>query len=350
MRYYKIFAIFPIIVLIFSKFAISGDFVKLTENDKVTLPEDMYFKDNFSSQWWYFTGHLKSDSGESFGYELTFFVINVSKKRYKSKFGLNRIYISHFAITDIDGKKYYFEDDTSRGAYGEAFASDKMLNVKVFDDELSGDLNKIYLKANAKNFKIDFVLKPDKKPLLNGKDGYSNKIFGCPECASLYFSITRLDTKGTILIDEKKYSVTGKSWFDREINSDYETTKLKGWDWFSIMLDDKREILIYRIRNKNEVIDKSSYVAIVEKNGEKRELNFDDIKLTPLKYYVSKKTKSKYPIKWEMVIDNKKLIVETLVKDQEFLAQNSTFNHYYEGACKVYGDMSGLAYMELTGY
>ncbi|BAI81332.1 conserved hypothetical protein [Deferribacter desulfuricans SSM1] len=342
--------LFILILLLFTNFAFASDFVKLKATDRVNLPNDLYYKDNFVSQWWYFTGHLNSNDGKRFGYELTIFVVNVNKKKYKSKFGLNRIYISHFAITDINNQKYYFEDDTSRGAYNEAAASDNKLYVKVFDDLVTGSIEQIDIKAKAKNFSIDIKLIPTKNPILNGENGYSNKIYGCEECASLYFSITRMKTTGYLQIDEKKYSVSGESWFDREINSDYSTDKLKGWDWFSIMLDDGREIIIYQIKDKDGKIDKSSYAAIIDKSGNKINLDFDKVKLKPLEFYKSKITSAKYPIKWEIKINDKKIFVESLVKNQEFVASKSTFNYYFEGACKVYGDFHGKAYMELTGY
>jgi len=340
----------PLILIFFVHSAFAGDFIKLKKSDRVILPNDLYYKDNFPSQWWYFTGHLSTQSGIKFGYELTIFVVNVTKKEYKSKFGLKRIYISHFAITDINNRKYYFEDDTSRGSYSEAEADSDKLHVKVFDDLITGDLEKIYIEAKAKNFAINFQLIPFKKAVLNGINGYSNKIYGCEECASLYFSITRIKTSGYLQINGKEYSVQGESWFDREINSDYKIDSLKGWDWFSLMLEDGREIIIYRIRGKDKKIDKSSYAAFVENNGDLRVINFANLKLTPLNYYKSEKTGAIYPIKWEIKIGDKKLFVESLVNDQEFVASKSTFNFYYEGACKVYGDIKGKGYMELTGY
>jgi len=45
--------------------------------------------------------HLHDESGREFGYELTFFVVNVQKRDYSSRFGVNRVYISHFAVSDI---------------------------------------------------------------------------------------------------------------------------------------------------------------------------------------------------------------------------------------------------------
>ena len=337
-------------MLFFYGLTFGADFRKLNRNDQVLLPQDLFYRGDYKSQWWYFTGHLTASDGRKFGFEFTVFVVNLNKTNYKSKFGLNRIYISHLAITDIDNKKYYFEDDTLRGSHNDALADSDRLFVKVFDDSISGSIEKFFLKGKASNFSFDLELIPIKKPILNGENGYSNKISGCEECASLYFSITRLKTRGVVELNGQKHRVNGESWFDREINSDYKTDKLKGWDWFSLMLDDGTELVIYRIKNKDGNVDKSSYAAFVDKYGGKINIDFKDIKIRPIDFYLSKKTGAKYPIKWEMVISNKKIYVESMMEDQEFIAFRSTFNYYYEGACRVYGDLTGKGYMELTGY
>ncbi|MGC8768913.1 lipocalin-like domain-containing protein [Calditerrivibrio sp.] len=339
-----------ILFLFFCTLVYGEDFRKLNRNDQVSLPQDLYYRGDYKSQWWYFTGHLTATGGKKYGFEFTIFVVNLNKIDYKSKFGLNRIYISHLAITDIDNKKYYFEDDTSRGAHNEAFADSGRLFVKVFDDSISGGIEKFFLKGKGANFSFELELIPIKKPIINGLNGYSNKIYGCEECASLYFSITRLKTKGIVELNGKKDNVAGESWFDREINSDYKTDKLKGWDWFSLMLDDGTELIVYRIKNRNGNVDKSSYAAFIDNYGGKVNIDFKDINIKPLDFYISKKTGAKYPIKWEMVISNKKIYVQSMVEDQEFVASKSTFNYYYEGACRVYGDLTGKGYMELTGY
>ncbi|MDY6821947.1 MAG: lipocalin-like domain-containing protein, partial [Deferribacterota bacterium] len=122
----------------------SESFVRLNSNDNVSIPRDLYYRDNFISQWWYFTGHLEGINGKPFGYEATFFIINVNNEKFKSPFGLNRLYMLHSAITDISSKKYYYKNTLSRGAYDVAgFSADKKI-VWMFDS---------YLKGNIQDFK-----------------------------------------------------------------------------------------------------------------------------------------------------------------------------------------------------
>ncbi|MDK2921670.1 MAG: hypothetical protein PWR24_1227 [Desulfonauticus sp.] len=67
-----------LILILLTNYSFASDFIKLKATDRVNLPNDLYYKDNFVSQWWYFTGHLNSNDGKKFGYELTIFVVNVN--------------------------------------------------------------------------------------------------------------------------------------------------------------------------------------------------------------------------------------------------------------------------------
>lgn len=347
--------IFPQVLVLFFTLIVSCElwaFEKLKSSTFVSLPSDMYYKPGFMSQWWYFTGHLKDSSGNEYGFEQAFFVVGVSEKGFKSKFGLNNLYISHSAITDISKKRFLFNDKIDRGAYDTSFAKKGILGVKVLTDNLSGDINKMYMKSVNKNFRFNLQLAPLKDYILNGRMGYSNKISGCEECASLYFSITRLAVNGDIQIDGKSFEVTGESWFDREINSDYDQSKVSGWDWFSVMFDDNTEMMLYLIRGADGKVDPSSSGIIVNPNSSTEKLDIQNIKVEVLDYYKSSKTRSTYPSKWRIRIPAKDIdiYIKTDVADQEFISHRSTFNHYYEGKASVKGSKNGKAYVELTGY
>lgn len=55
------------------------------------------------------------------------------------------------------------------------------------------------------------------------------------------------------------------------------------------MLDDGTELVIYRIKNKDGNVDKSSYAAFVDKYGGKINIDFKDIKIRPIGFYLSQK-------------------------------------------------------------
>lgn len=341
------------LIFIFSTVAASaGGFREISQDYALRFPQDFYYKDGYRLQWWYFTGHLFDRKGNEYGYELTFFVVGVQTTAYKSKFGVNNIYISHFAVTDVAGRKFYTFEKSDPGTYGFAGARRKELKVWVGGNELGETQSKMRLRAKGRDTALDLILVPGKPVVLNGNNGYSRKSEESPETASWYFSYTDMKTDGSLTIGGEKSLVHGKSWFDREISSGRMGQKEKGWDWFALQLDDGREIMIYVMRKTDGTIDRFSSGTVVYPKGKYRHLGIDDFRITPLKYYKSAKTAARYPSEWEIKIpgENLDLKVTPLVKDQEFVATYSTGNYYWEGTCKVEGQTPGRAYVELTGY
>jgi predicted secreted hydrolase len=44
-----------------------------TEHAGVELPRDLYAHAEAQTEWWYYTGHMRTESGRRFGFELVFF-------------------------------------------------------------------------------------------------------------------------------------------------------------------------------------------------------------------------------------------------------------------------------------
>ncbi len=340
------------IVLLLCVSAETQEWRDVAPGDTVLLPKDLYVQDGYRTQWWYFTGHLFDAHGREFGYELTFFVVGVQKKRYESKFGVDTIYLSHFAISDIQEKKFYQFSNGDSGAYGFAGADSSRLHVWIDKDELEGNLDKMHLTAHANGVDLDLVLLPKKPFVLHGNNGYSRKSEESPLIASLYFSFTDLETSGTVKLDTALFPVAGKSWFDRETWSKGLLENGSGWDWFALQLDDGQEIMLYVIRKKDGTFDRCSSGTLVDTEGNALHLASDDFRIEAISSYFSKKTKSRYPLKWEIAIPGKNLhfVVTPLLEDQEFTGGLTRGNAYWEGTCKVEGSAKGRAYVEMMGY
>ncbi|MCL4491604.1 MAG: carotenoid 1,2-hydratase [Nitrospirae bacterium] len=337
---------------LFSFNVFAQEYAEVTHNYKPKFPDDFFYKRNFKIQWWYFTGHLFDDKGREFGYELTFFSVGIQKREYRSKFGLDNIYISHFAVSDVDGKRFLFSDRADRGAFDFAGAQGNYLKVWVGKAVLEGSVDRMHIKASDKDKAIDMLLLPAKPVILNGDNGYSRKSEESPEIASIYFSYPLLKTEGTLKIGGDVFHVSGTSWFDREISSRGLGKNETGWDWFAVQLDDGREIMLYMLRKKDGSIDRFSSGTFVYRDGAYRQLLKDDYTVAVLEHYKSKKTGARYPSQWRIDIpsENISLKVIPLIRDQEFLGARSTGNYYWEGTCKVEGTAQGKAYVELTGY
>jgi predicted secreted hydrolase len=341
-----------VIVLLCSLPANAGEWRTVSPGDRVSLPADLYFQKGYRIQWWYFTGHLYDAQGREFGYELTFFAAGVQQRRYESKFGVDTVYVSHFAISDIAGKKFYHFSDVDSGAYHFAGADGSRLHVWVDRNALEGNLTRMHLRAHAKGAGLDLVLVPKKPIVLNGDNGYSRKSEESPLIASLYFSSTDVETTGTVKVQNTLFSVNGKSWFDRELSSQGLAENEAGWDWFSLQLADGREIMLYLMRKKDGSIDRYSSGTLVERDGNARHLVKDDYQIKVLGSYRSKKTGIRYPAKWSIIIPREKLelVVTPMLEDQEFTGGRMRGNTYWEGTCRVEGSVPGRAYVEMTGY
>jgi len=340
------------LILLTFTLASAREYLDVTGDYSVNIPYDFFYKKDYRIQWWYFTGHLSDESGREFGYELAFFVVNVQQREYKSRFGVNRIYISHFAVSDIAGNVFRFSDRADAGVFEYAGAHSEKLKVWVGNNRLDGTFQDMRIKAADGNMSIDLHLKPVKPLVLNGVKGYSRKSAESPLIASVYFSYTQMSTEGKLVIGEEVHAVKGKSWFDREISTRSLGEKQVGWDWFALQLDDNREIMLYLIRNKDGSVDRYSSGTFVYQDGKYRRLSRDDFSVEVLSRYQSEKTGARYPIQWDIAIPSERLNLRVvpLIRDQEVIALNTTGNYYWEGACRVDGSARGKAYVEMTGY
>ena len=67
----------------------------------------------------------------------------------------------------------------------------------------------------------------------------------------MYYSYTRMHTRGTLRIDDESWQVEGVSWMDREFSSNQLTGEQTGWDWFGLRLDDGRDLMLYELRRSD---------------------------------------------------------------------------------------------------
>jgi predicted secreted hydrolase len=334
-----------------SSIALSQEYQNITKDYRLRFPEDFYYKKDYRVQWWYFTGHLFDQTGREFGYELTFFVVGIQNKTYKSRFGLRNIYISHFAISDVANNIFLFSDRSDSGAFDFAGAHDDHLKVWVGKNFAEGTPAKMHLHASDDDKSLDLILIPTKPVILHGENGYSRKSEASPTLSSYYFSYTNMKTEGTLRIGNKTVMVKGRSWFDREISAGLGQNQI-AWNWFAIELDDNREIMLYLLSHRDGSMDKNSSGTFIYSDGTHHHLSKDEFDVRVLSYYRSRKTRARYPSQWEIKIPSEgiQLTLVPLMEDQELITTYSTFNYYWEGVCSVKGTVSGRAYIEMTGY
>jgi predicted secreted hydrolase len=325
------------------------------------FPRDHGAHPEFKTEWWYYVGHLKAASGESFGYQLTFFRVALRKPpppglKARSAWTLNTVYFAHLALTDAARGTFAFREKAGRGALGLSGAGAGPMKVWIdnWQAELQGE--EFHLQAQESALGLDLVLKPLKPPALHGDGGYSRKSADSG-AASYYYSLPRLSTQGTIFLDGRKLAVTGTSWMDHEFFTGAMAPTLSGWDWFSLQLEDGWEVMLYLLRQKDGTVDPASSGTLIDPRGQTRHLKLADFTVKPTGAWTSPHTRATYPAGWEIVIPGPgyHLRLTPTVPDQEIRAQVPAQVNYWEGEVKIQGvkngaPVKGVGYAELTGY
>lgn len=304
----------------------------------ITLPADDGFRSREDVQWWYWTGHLRTDDGKRYGFEMVFFAFN--------SLGFFRTQLAQAAITDVDGNSFHFTEYTH---YGLPDRTKNQFRLKAgVDDSLRaiGGDGKDHLHSEIDGYVLDLQAEALEKPVLHYQGDAHPYDFGG---FTYYYSRERMSARGSLTIDGKAHQVEGIAWFDRQYGDLYPAI-VNGWQWFAIQLDDDREIMLFDFRGKSADVERMG--SLTEADGRTHPLGPEDYTVEALGEWTSPHTGCTYPMGWLVTIGDLKLKVEPLVVDQELRAKHHLWvgPEYWEGASAVSGDATGQAYVELNGY
>ena len=325
---------------------------------KLSFPADHYSHPDFKTEWWYYTGHLATESGKRYGYQVTFFRFGVRdrQKEMKEKPLFTELYMAHFALSDIASKKFIYRERINRGYGDKAGAATNRYRVWNEDWRVDGDDKEHRIYAGDRGATLRLALTSLKPPALHGQNGLSQKGEGEGR-ASYYYSLTRMQTEGELTIDGRKEKVRGLSWMDHEFGSNQLRDDQVGWDWFSIQLDNQSELMLYLMRRKDGSVDPYSSGTLVSANGATKHLAVKDFRIEILDRWKSAKSGANYPTKWKVSIPSEEIELEILpaFADQELITNRSTRVTYWEGAVHIIGKfrqtpIKGAGYVEMTGY
>jgi len=321
------------------------------------FPTDHGPHPDYQTEWWYYTGNLRTADGRHFGYQLTFFRRALAPPSLhtarESAWAADQVYMGHLALTDVDGNRHQAFERFSRGAAGLAGAQASPYGVWLEDwsvEEVAPGTAR--LRAAQQGWVLDLLLSDQKGPILQGERGYSPK---GPQLgnASYYYSLTRLETTGTVQVPGAVYSVDGWSWMDHEWSTSALAADQVGWDWFSLQLDDGSELMVFQLRKEDGSIDPFSSGTFVAPDGSTRHLGHDEFQIHVEDTWRSPHTGASYPAAWTLTVPaiDLRLEIEPYVADQELTVSYA----YWEGAVQTGGaragqSIGGSGYAELTGY
>ncbi len=294
-------------------------------------------------EWWYYNGHLTSESGMEFGYHFVVFKQQIGEDR--------NAFAGQFSLSDVRAqRRKQGEVATARPIFS---SSPEALSLKIFDWQLNIDEAGHRLAAeNSDGDWVDLRAVPTTPMMIHHEDGW----FGYLDLGwSYYYSWPRMRTEGTISIDGVAYEVSGETWFDHQWGDFYFVGYPSGWQWFAVQFENGGSLMVTEARDLD---GKPSLIYATYQTPEGENIHIDqDVVVEQLDFWESPHTGATYPIRWRLNVPEigADLLVNSLFNDQEVNAEYSQISIYWEGKVSVEGTLrnspaKGQAFVELSGY
>jgi predicted secreted hydrolase len=328
-------------------------YAPVVENHPLTFPADFGSHPQFRTEWWYVTGWLTTEHGESLGFQITFFRTKPDiDENNPSSFTPRQILIAHCAISDPKRGRLWQDQRIRRAGLDLAKAATGDTDVWIDDWKLERKASAAAYtaKIHAEDFSFDLTLSETQAVLLNGDSGVSRK-GPAPTAASYYYSLPHLQVSGSIARENHADRVTGEAWFDHEWSSEYLDAAAIGWDWIGINLQDGAALMAFRIRG-SQGEQRWAGGTLRGSDGSVQILQPADIEFRAGRRWVSPRTGIVYPVQWHIRAGSREFDLEPLLDDQENDTRLTTGAIYWEGAVRASAQHRpvGLGYLELTGY
>jgi predicted secreted hydrolase len=338
----------------------------------IELPRDDGPHDRLT-EWWYYTGHLRSDAGDRYGFEYVIF------RAERGAFPTS--WVAHVAVTDESGDRFLYAqrleigtavDRSPRAADGTPTAFDLAIvgvdptapvpecrpawtmRGSDGDDRLTATLSPAEAAGAGApgGLGLDLRLRSTKPAALHDRDGWID--FG-PAGGSYYYSRTSMTASGSLTLDGEALVVEGRAWFDHQWG-DFISVGGGGWDWFAANLDDGTDLTLSLVRD-TDGSHPLAYGTMVGADGRVRHLDGEDFSVAVEGHWTSPVTRATYPAGWTIEVPGERLTIQLTptVADQELDTRATTGVIYWEGSQVVRATRDGVllnghAYVELTGY
>lgn len=333
-----------------------ASFARALEPRPFSFPRDHGAHDAFRTEWWYFTGHLGDEDGGEYGFQLTLFRFELDDRAHTSPSAWRtpRVFLGHFAVTDVSGECFHAFERMSRALPGIATVTGDPPAVRLDDWTIAyvPDAEAWRLTARQGDTGLTLRLQARTAPVAQGEDGLSQKSAAAGN-ASYYYSVPHLAATGELMLDGRTRAVSGNAWLDREWSTSALDRAQSGWDWFALQFEDGASLMFYRLRRAGGATDPHSAGTWMAPDGRVRRLAADDVTLTALDTWQSPVTARRYPSRTRLTANALDLdvVLTPRVADQEWRGRF----RYWEGAAAFAGTrggtpVAGRAYMELTGY
>jgi len=294
---------------------------------KIHFPQDEGAHPEFLAEWWY--GHFSlTDSGG---------------REYGAMVGYFNVGLKILAISDLEAEHLYHVVSGSALHYAEGFFE---LRWGGRDHWFRSDPDSFsyHLESYGPEIGLNLALVSEKPPLLSCGNGLIRWTGG----RSYYYSLSRLRAKGQIELSGRTIDVEGVGWMDHQW---MESMAEKGWDWFSIQLDNDTEIIFWQIVNPDESLKSRDLTIMFPDNSVD---HTRDVLLERMASWVSPESGREYGVLWRVREETHDLDLEIRARyaQQEirmFEALSVPTFPFWEGNMTVSGRLGGEA-VSGTGY
>ena len=322
-------------------------FAAVVPGKTFAFPADHGPHPEFRIEWWYVTANLRDAGGVAYGAQWTLFRQATRPGAPQTGWANQQIWMGHAAVTSAAIHRY--AETFARGGIGQAGVEAKPYlawidswEMRAAEPMRDAMLAPLDLKASGADFAYALRLDADRPLVLQGNAGYSRKSERGQ--ASYYYSQPYFKVSGHITIGDKPIEVTGLAWMDREWSSQPLAPDQTGWDWFSLHLNEREKLMLFRLRRK----DGQHYASgnWIGQNGRSVEIASTDISMTPTAS--TDIGERRIPTGWSIAIPSRGLRIEsTPLNAQSWMG---TSFPYWEGPIRFAGSHAGLGYLEMTGY
>ncbi|HEY0747842.1 MAG TPA: lipocalin-like domain-containing protein [Steroidobacteraceae bacterium] len=329
----------------------AGIFEPVSAGSALAFPRDLGSHPRFRTEWWYVTGWLTTQQGESLGFQITFFRSKPAiDESNPSAFTPRQLLVAHCALSDPKRGRLWQDQRIRRAGFGLADAAEGDTDVWIENWFLKHRAEKYVAKIDADAFSLDLALSETQAVLINGEAGVSRK-GPEPQAASYYYSLPHMRATGSISRAGAISRVTGEAWFDHEWSSSYLDAEAAGWDWIGINLDDGASLMAFQIRGLDGE-QRWGGGSLRSADGTTQILQRSDVVFRAGRRWQSPRTGITYPVEWSVRAGARQFELKPLLDDQENDTRLSTGSIYWEGAVQVFEREKsvGRGYLELTGY
>jgi predicted secreted hydrolase len=314
------------------------------------------------TEWWYYTGHLRTAAGARYGFELVVF---------RAERGIfPPTWASHVAFTDEADDRFAYDQRVEIGPQVDRSAPNRGFDLAIRggsrapDGSVARTSGSAWWMAGANghdevsvqtdSFGLRLSLDSHgRPPLLHDTRGWVH--FG-PAGGSYYYSRTRLAAEGRLRVGDREWPVEGIAWFDHQWG-DFIAVGAGGWDWFAVNLNDGTDLLLSLVRDREGGYPLVYGELLALDGAYRRHLARSEFSVESTGSWTSRRTGIRYPAGWLISIPAERLRIELTptVDDQELDTRETTGVIYWEGSQVVRASrdsrpLGGEAYVELTGY